>query len=253
MLGPLGPLPWLGIPLIPMSEALTFVLLIRHGENEWVAQKKLAGRTPGVHLNAKGRQQAQGLVARLRHVKLDAVYSSPLERCMETAQPVADDHDLPVTPCPGLLEVDYGTWQGSSLKKLSATPEWQRVQFHPSRFRFPDGEPLRVTQNRLVDAVERIRERHPHQVVAIFGHSDPIKSVLAYYLGTPLDLFQRIMIDTASISVLALREAGCAIVRMNDTGPVPELTFPAPANQTPSSGNETSPSRDSSTPAEDQA
>ncbi len=215
-----------------MSDALTFVLLIRHGENEWVAQKKLAGRTPGVHLNARGRQQAQGLVARLRHVRLDAVYSSPLERCMETARPVADAHNLPVTPCTGLLEVDYGAWQGGSLPELSATPEWQRVQYHPSRFRFPAGESLRLTQNRLVDAIETIRERHPCQVVAVFGHSDPIKSVLAYYLGTPLDLFQRIMIDTASISVLALREAGCAIVRMNDTGPVPDLTFPPPDSAT---------------------
>ncbi len=236
-----------------MSEALTFVLLIRHGENEWVAQKKLAGRTPGVHLNAKGRQQAQGLVARLRHVKLDAVYSSPLERCMETAQPVADAHNLPVTPCAGLLEVDYGEWQGGSLPELSATPEWQRVQFHPSRFRFPGGESLRLTQNRLVHAVETIRERHPRQAVAIFGHSDPIKSVLAYYLGTPLDLFQRILIDTASISVLALREAGCAIVRMNDTGPVPDLAFPPPAGQADAEGSEPASATDTRESAKDTA
>lgn len=212
-----------------MTDTLTYILLIRHGENEWVVQGKLAGRTPGVHLNDRGRQQAADLVTRLQHIKLDAVYSSPLERCMETAREVAAARNLPIAECQGLLEVDYGEWQGQPLKELAASSVWRHIQFHPSRFRFPQGETLRTMQNRLVDTIEAIRERHPGQIVAVFGHADPIKAVLAYYLGVPLDLFQRILIDTASISVLALPGAGGTIVGMNNTGRIPDLTFPKPS------------------------
>ncbi len=211
-----------------VTEAVTCVLLIRHGENEYVAQGKLAGRTPGVLLNERGRQQAAALAYRLADVKLDAVYSSPLERCMETAQAVADAKHLPVCSDAGLLEVDYGEWQGGILKELGASPIWKRMQANPSRFCFPQGETLRTMQNRLVDAIEEIRARNPNQTVAVFCHADPIKSVLAYYLGLPLDLFGRIGIDTASVSTLALREAGCMVVGMNDTGRIAEFAFPKP-------------------------
>lgn len=208
------------------DEPLTYVLLIRHGENEYVAQGKLAGRTPGVHLNDNGQLQAAALAHRLANVKLNAIYSSPLERCMETAQAVASAQQLPVGTDPGLLEVDYGEWQGGVLKELGASPIWKRMQGNPSRFRFPQGETLRTMQNRLVDAIEGIRNRHPNSTVAVFCHADPIKSVLAYFLGVPLDLFSRIRIDTASISTLALREAGCMVMGMNDTSQIPEFSFP---------------------------
>ena len=215
-----------------MTEALTYVLLVRHGENEYVAQGKLAGRTPGIHLNEKGQQQAAALAYRLAHVKLNAIYSSPLERCMETAQAVANAQTLPVCTDTGLLEVDYGEWQGGVLKELGASPIWKRMQGNPSRFRFPQGETLRTMQNRLVDVIEDIRTRHPDQRVAVFCHADPIKSILAYFLGIPLDLFGRIGIDTASVSTLALREAGCMVVGMNDTGQIPDLAFPTPKAKT---------------------
>lgn len=210
-----------------MAESTTHLLLVRHGENDYVVEGRLAGRSPGVHLNEKGRGQAQAVVERLADIPLAAIYSSPLERCRETAEPLAQARSLPVRTHPGLLEVDYGEWQGGKLKELGKTPEWQRVQHHPSRFRFPGGETLREMQNRLVDTVETIRADHSGEVVAVFGHSDPIKSVLAFYLGTPIDLFQRIMIDPTSVSIVALREAGCAILRINDTGPLPDLKPPA--------------------------
>lgn len=208
------------------DDPLTYILLVRHAENEYVAQGKLAGRTAGVHLNETGRRQAAALAYRLADVRLDAVYSSPLERCMETASTVAAAHGLDLRQEPGLLEVDYGAWQGGDLKELQKHPAWQRVQANPSRFRFPQGETLRTMQSRLVDAVEGLRTRHPQQTLAVFGHADPIKSVLAFYLGVPLDLFGRIRIDTASVSTLALREAGCAVLGMNDTGQLPRLPFP---------------------------
>ena len=209
-----------------MAEPTTHLLLVRHGENDYVVEGRLAGRTPGVHLNQKGRCQAQAVVDRLADLPVAAIYSSPLERCRETAEPLARARNLPVRTHAGLLEVDYGDWQGGKLKELGKTAEWQRVQHHPSRFRFPRGETLREMQNRLVDAIEAIRSNHPGEVVVVFGHSDPIKSVLAFYLGTPIDLFQRIMIDPTSVSIVALREAGCAILRVNDTGPLPDLKPP---------------------------
>ncbi len=215
-----------------MSETPTYVLLVRHGENEYVAKGKLAGRTPHIHLNERGQQQAAALAYRMAHVKLNAVYSSPLERCMETAQAVADAQQLSVCPDTALLEVDYGEWQGGVLKELGASPIWKRMQGNPSRFRFPQGETLRTMQNRLVDAIEDIRVRHPRQTVAVFCHADPIKSILAYFLGIPLDLFGRIAIDTASVSTLVLREAGCLVIGMNDTGRIPDLAFPPPKAKT---------------------
>lgn len=187
-----------------MSTTTTVVLLIRHGENDWVGADRLAGRTPGVHLNEKGKEQAQALAQLLSSQPISAVYSSPLERCLETAQPLAAQLGPAVEPEAGVIEVDYGDWRGGNLKELSKLPEWKLVQHYPSTFRFPQGETLREVQHRAVSAVERIRMRHPDQVVALFSHGDVIRTTLAHYLGVPLDLFQRIVISTASISVLSI-------------------------------------------------
>lgn len=186
-----------------MSQVTTYVLLIRHGENDWVGTDRLAGRSPGVHLNDKGRQQAQELAQLLHEQPIAAIYSSPLDRCVQTAQPLADALSLPVTVEPGVLEVDYGGWQAGHLKELAKLPEWHLVQHYPSTFRFPQGETLREVQSRALSAIERIRDAHPNQVVAIFSHGDVIRTTMAHYLGTPLDLFQRVIISTASISTLA--------------------------------------------------
>lgn len=186
-----------------MSQPTTYILLIRHGENDWVGTDRLAGRSPGVYLNEKGQQQAQELAHLLRDQPLAAIYSSPLDRCLQTAQPLAEALALPVTVEPGILEVDYGEWQAGHLKELAKLPEWQLVQHHPSTFRFPRGETLREVQSRAISAIERIRDAHPNQVVALFSHGDVIRTTVAHYLGTPLDLFQRVIISTASVSVLA--------------------------------------------------
>lgn len=200
---------------------MTILLLIRHGENDWVGAHRLAGRTPGVHLNDKGRQQAQEVADRLGPQPITAIYSSPLERCMETAQPLAAALGLEVIPHPGVIEADYGAWQGANLKDLAKQPEWELVQGYPSGFRFPGGETLREVQSRMVAALAQIVEDHPKQVVAVFSHSDVIKSAVAHFVGAPLDLFQRIMIDTASVSVIGFHRAGPHIIRINDTGFLP--------------------------------
>ncbi len=198
-----------------MSESTTYVFLIRHGENDWVGTDRLAGRSPDVHLNEKGREQAQELAQLLQQQPIAAVYSSPLDRCMETAQPLADLLNLPVMVEPGVLEVDYGDWQAGYLKELAKLPEWRLVQHYPSTFRFPKGETLREVQSRALSAIERIRDAHPNQVVAIFSHGDVIRTTMAHYLGTPLDLFQRVIISTASVSTVAFSNAIPAVLGVN--------------------------------------
>ncbi len=202
---------------------MTYLLLIRHGENEWVTSHRLAGRTPGVHLNDRGREQARQLAERLAGLPISAVYSSPLERCMETAAPLAQALGLPVQPEPGVLEVDYGEWQGGDLKELAKQPEWRLVQVYPSGFRFPGGESLREVQNRAVDTLERLRQEHAGEILAVFTHGDVVRTSLAYYLGVPLDLFQRLSIEPASVSVVAFHRFGPRILRVNDTGQIPSI------------------------------
>ncbi len=211
----------------------TYLLLIRHGENEWTRDGRLAGRTPHVHLNAKGREQAADLAELLRPQPIRAVYSSPLERCMETAQPLASVFGVPVCPEPGLIEVDYGAWMGGALKELAKLPEWQKVQHFPSTFRFPQGETLREVQQRAAAALEQIAAAHPNQVVAVVSHGDIIRTVLAHYLGTPLDLFQRLQISTASVSTLALVDGRPALLNLNVTAALPVFAIKPPADDPP--------------------
>ena len=203
----------------------TYFLLIRHGENEYVSTHRLAGRLPGVHLNDRGRLQAETIVQWLVEQPLAAVYSSPLERCIETATPLALARELPVVEEWGLAEVEYGDWQGRALPELGKLPEWGLVQHYPSLFRFPGGETLREVQHRGVAAIERLRDAHPDQVVAIFSHGDVIRTVLAHYLGVPLDLFQRIAIDTGAVSCLGFHAIRPAVLGINYGGALPQLRF----------------------------
>lgn len=207
------------------ASTTTYVLLIRHGENDWVGQNRLAGRTPDVHLNDTGRSQSQRIAEALADYELSAIYSSPMERCLETAQPVAESHSLSVSEEPGVLEVDYGGWQGGSLSELSKTSEWQLVQHAPSSFRFPNGETLFEVQVRAVEATERIRRNHPDQIVAIFSHGDVIRTVLAHFLGIPFDLFQRVIISTASISAIAFHGPVARVLFTNHMTELPKFEF----------------------------
>lgn len=196
---------------------MTLLLLIRHGENEYTRTGKLAGWTKGVHLNEAGQKQAQALAERLGKAKLAAIYSSPLERAQETARPLAKAKDLPVQISDGLGEVRYGQWQGKSLKVLARTKLWKVVQHHPATMEFPQGETLRAVQARAVDAVEQIVRRHPKAMVAAFSHGDVIKLLVAHYLGVPLDLFQRIAINTASVTAFRLGQGHPTLVKLNET------------------------------------
>jgi len=197
---------------------MTTVFLIRHGHTDW-ADKKLAGWLPDVHLNDAGRKQAEALVDRLAPIKFDALYSSPLERALETAVPLARARDLKIARLAGIGEVKYGDWQGKPLRQLSKKKEWLVVQTAPSLWRFPNGESMREMQSRAVAAVERLAADHPKGTLALYSHGDVIKSIVAHFIGMPLDIFQRLMIAPASITVLGLGRFGVRLLRLNDTGP----------------------------------
>lgn len=180
----------------------------------------MAGRIPGVHLNEKGKYQAQALAEALKDVPLKAVYSSPLERAMETAAPIAKSHHLNIVQEPGLMETNVGKWQGRSWKALRLTNAWKVVQHTPSRFRFPEGESFPETQTRIANALEGIVQRYkPKDMIAIVFHADPIKLAVAHFLGMPLDHFQRLSCDTGSLTALHVSEMGANLIKLNQRPP----------------------------------
>jgi len=147
------------------------------------------------------------------------VYTSPLERTRETAAPIAKKLGHKVVTERGLLECDFGEWTGGELKQLAKTPEWRTVQRYPSGFRFPGGESFTEMQSRMVGAVERLIDRHRGGVVVAVSHADPIKATVAHALGTHLDLFQRIVISTCSVSAIAYGDGGPpTVLTVNSTG-----------------------------------
>ncbi len=201
----------------------TYLLLIRHALNDYVREQRLAGWTPGVHLNEEGREQAEGLIRRLADVPLAAIYASPLERAMETAQPLAQAHGQSVQVCEGLGELRIGDWTGRLLKELEKEEMWPVVQVYPSGVRFPGGESMRETQARMVAALDAIRDSHAGQVVAVVSHADPIKMAVAHYVGLHLDLFQRLAVSPASVTALAFHRFGPQLVFSNSTATLPSF------------------------------
>jgi probable phosphomutase (TIGR03848 family) len=196
---------------------MTQILLIRHAVNDFVKTGKLAGWTPGVHLNEEGQAQAVALGKRLADTPIDVLYASPLERTMETAEAIRQHHaHLTIQQTSELGEVRYGDWEGMEINKLTGRKMWQVVQQYPSRAEFPNGETMRGVQTRAVNAVEALVSAHPRETVAVVTHADIIKMVLAHFLGMHLDEFQRIVITPASISVLSLGFGRPYVGTMND-------------------------------------
>jgi probable phosphomutase (TIGR03848 family) len=185
------------------------VILVRHGRTQANVDGILAGRTAGVDLDDRGLEQAAATAERLMSVPLAAVVSSPLDRCRQTSALILDRQqgspDLVVED--GITECDYGDWQGGTLKQLSTEKLWKVVQSNPSAAVFPGGESLAAMQARAVSAIRRLdaefEEKHgPGAVWAAVSHGDIIKSVLADAYGMHLDLFQRISVGPASVSIV---------------------------------------------------
>ena len=200
---------------------MPLLLLIRHGENDFVKTSKMAGRIPGIHLNEKGRKQAEALAEALKDFPITAVYSSPLERAMETAEPIAEARKLEIIQEPDLMDTDIGKWEGRSWKVLRLTKVWKIVQHAPSRFRFPEGESFPEAQARYANALERIVKKHhkPKDIIAVIFHADPIKLAISHFLGLPLDHFQRLSCNTGSLTMLHVSEGGANLITLNQRPP----------------------------------
>ncbi len=194
------------------------LVLLRHAPTAETGTR-LTGRAPGVALSPTGREQAEELGRRLSHLPVTALYTSPVQRCRETARLAGTSWNLTPVPYRSFTEVDYGTWTGRSLSSLRRTKLWRMLFVAPSRVSFPGGETLGDVQARAVAACEALAERHGKHTVAVVSHGDVIKAVLAHYLGVHLDLFQRLVVAPASASLIHLPDGGFPqVIFVNDTG-----------------------------------
>ncbi len=195
------------------------LLLIRHGTTDETG-KRLTGRMPGVGLSAEGRGQVARLAERLQGLEAEALYTSPVLRCRETARGLGPALGLRPVPYRSFAEVDYGSWAGRSFGSLRRTKAWRWLHVTPSRTRFPGGESLPEVQLRAVAACEELSQRHAGHVVVAVTHADVIRTVLSHYLGAPLDLYQRLDVGPASVSALELPAQGHPrVLAINGTGP----------------------------------
>lgn len=207
---------------------MAYCILIRHGRSTANTQGVLAGWAPGIGLDETGRDQAEGLVDRLAGTPFVHLASSPLQRCLETAGPLAAAHGLTAREHEGIGECRYGAWTGRPIKELAEEPLWRVVQDHPSEATFPSsdeypGESIAQMSARAVAAIEEIdaavtAEHGSHAVWGAFSHGDIIKSVLAHAAGASLDNFQRLHVDPGSLSVIHFTDTRPMLLRTNDTG-----------------------------------
>ena len=188
--------------------------LIRHGNNDYLG-KGIAGRLPNVHLNEKGRAEAQELAEALAGKPIHRIISSPLERATETAEPLARKLGLKIEISEAFHEVDFGDWNGAMLKDLESKPFWQNYNSLRSMTRIPNGELIAEVQERFVTKLEELRLGGPQSTIAIFSHGDPIRAALCYYMGIALDFLQRFEISPATYSVLRLDDSGPQVLHMN--------------------------------------
>lgn len=199
---------------------MAIVLLVRHGRTTANASGLLAGRTPGVRLDETGQSQVAAMGERLAEVPLVHLVTSPMERCRETSEAITSRQTVPTTVDDAISECDYGSWQGRPLKELSKEPLWKVVQNHPSAVQFPEGETLPAMQARAAGAIRawdaRIEAEHGGSAVWVaVSHGDIIKSVLADALGMHLDLFQRLHVDPASVSIVRYGSSRPDVISMN--------------------------------------
>lgn len=192
--------------------------MVRHGATPTTG-KILPGRAPGLHLSDTGKAQAENAARRISALKgVDAVYASPLERTRETAAPIARATSNRVRTDKALLECDFGQWTGRKLADLRKLSAWTQVQQSPSRFQFPRGESFAAMQLRITAGIEQLVARHGGGTIVVVSHADPIKAAVAHALGTPLDLFQRIVVSPCSITAVLYGTGAPIVLAVNSTG-----------------------------------
>ena len=198
---------------------MTRFFLIRHATNDTVG-KLLAGRKKGVELNQSGLQQANEIAQRLRQVRLDAIYSSPLERAVQSAKPLAASNGLSINISSYFLEVDFGDWTGKSFEDLKNDKQFSLFNTFRSVTRIPNGETMLEAQQRIVSGLTNVAQEFPSGNVAIVSHADMIKAAIAWFAGIHLDLFQRIEISPSSISIIDLFPETARIFLLNHQGSI---------------------------------
>lgn len=193
---------------------MTTLLLIRHAVYEAVGHFA-AGRQSGYHLGEAGRKQVATLCDRLATWPIRRVYASPLERTQETARPLAERLGVEVVTAAELIELDFGGWTGKRFDELDRDPHWRRYNAYRSGTRLPNGESMLEAQARVVGFIQRLRETHPDETIALVSHGDVIRAALLYHMGIPLDLFARIEVHPAGVNVLHLFEDGAQVAALN--------------------------------------
>jgi probable phosphomutase (TIGR03848 family) len=193
---------------------MTTFALIRHASHGLLG-RAIVGRVPGVPLSPEGMRQAEALAERLEASSIQALYSSPLERARATAAPIAVRLRLEVQIADELNEIDYGAWTNRTLAELHELEEWRRFNIFRSGSRIPDGETMIEVQQRMLRLIDRLCSAHPDRTIGLGSHGDVIKATLAYYLGVSLDLFQRIEISPASVSIVRMERYGPEVLLIN--------------------------------------
>lgn len=194
---------------------MTTFYLMRHGSTD-SAGHILTGRTKGIHLNDRGREEVEGLPKRFENVPIKAIYATPLERTQETAAPLARVYGLPVQISEEMTEVDYGDWTGRKVQDLLHDPLWVRFGSFRGSAAIPGGESMLQIQARVVAFLGRIHEAMPDGHVVLVSHGDPIKTAVLHYLGMPLDLFSRVVIYPASVTIVTVTDSDACVVTLNN-------------------------------------
>ena len=185
---------------------MTTILLIRHGENDFLG-KYLPGHLAFIHLNEAGKAQAFLVADSLKNIPITSIVSSPLERAVETAEPLAKMLGLTIDLEPGFIEMNTGAWTGKNFPEIKKDPLWEKLRSDPENYGFPEGEGFGAAQQRLWATLQQVVEKQPeHAIVAIFSHSDCIKLMLTSAMDVPLKRYYSFGVDTASMSVLVFRK-----------------------------------------------
>jgi broad specificity phosphatase PhoE len=193
----------------------TTFFLVRHAAHDRVGTI-LCGRMPGVHLGTLGKAQAERLAERFANENAASIHTSPLERAVETAEPIAARLGQPLEICEDIAEIDFGAWSGTSFEALAQDPRWAAWNNTRSNSRPPYGETMLEAQARIVGVLEQLRTRHPNRSIILISHSDVIKAALLYHLGLPIDAYARFDIEPASISTLVVGDWGSKVLRLNE-------------------------------------
>ena len=194
---------------------MTMIHLLRHGEHMLLG-RVAAGRMPGVGLSPRGRAQIEAVAERLALERIDALYTSPLQRTRETAEILSVRLQLPVKLSEGVLELDFGDWTGMTFDMVRTDPRWEAWRDARGIARIPGGETMREVQHRAVDALVDMAATHPDGTVVVVSHGDVIRAILLFALGMPLDLYNRIEVGVASLTTLQLEPARLRVIRVNE-------------------------------------